>query len=168
MPNPLRLLGQGVLYAAFVALLGYFATAPAYQHIDSENAMIRVSFTHASARLVECRRLSVEEIAAMPPQERRPLAKCPRGRAPLLLELTLDGTPLYQRTLQPSGLSRDGSINAYAKFEVPSGEHELTIRMRDTPREEGFDYEYNAKIMVRPGQNLIIDFHPETSGFVIL
>jgi hypothetical protein len=151
-----------------MALLGYFATDPVYQHVDPNNAMIRVSFTHATARLVECQRLTPQEIAALPPRERRVFSGCARERAPMQLELLLDGAPLLQSRLRPSGLSRDGSIFVYEKFEVPAGHHELSIRMRDSARVDGFDHEFRTELEVQPGQNIVIDYHPDGGRFVIL
>ncbi|MCC6202336.1 MAG: hypothetical protein IT494_04955 [Gammaproteobacteria bacterium] len=168
MSDIARYLGQAVCYAAFMVLLGYFATDPMYQHVAPNNAMIRVSFTHATARLVECKRLSPQEIAALPPRQRKVLSDCARERAPMRLEVSLDGALLYQSTLQPSGLSRDGSIHAYEKFEVPEGHHELVLRMRDSVREEGFDHEFRAELELQPGENMVIDFRPDSGGFVIL
>lgn len=163
-----RYLGQAVCYAAFMGLLGYFATDPVYQHVAPGNAMIRVSFTHATSRLVECQRFTPQEIAALPPRERKVFSGCARERAPMRLELLLDGAPLLQDTLSPSGLSRDGSIYVYEKFEVAAGHHELSIRMRDSARPEGFDHEYRTQLELQAGQNIVVDYHPDDGGFVIL
>jgi hypothetical protein len=83
-----RYVGQAVAYAAFLALLGFFATAPAYSPIDPNAAMIKLSFIHVGQRKVECRKMSPEEIARLPPNMRLTL-DCPRERLPVLVVLEL-------------------------------------------------------------------------------
>ena len=47
------------------------------------------------------------------------------------------------------------------------GEHRLTLRMRDSDRQEGYDYEHDSVVDLRPRQNLVIDFRAETGGFKV-
>jgi hypothetical protein len=100
----LRYPGQAVAYAAFVALLGFFATAPAYHPIDPDAAMLKLSFIHVGQRKVECRKMSPDEIARLPPNMRLTL-DCPRERLPVLVELELDGKLLLRRALAAAGQS---------------------------------------------------------------
>jgi hypothetical protein len=165
--RPLQILGQVALYAAFVLLLGYFATLPVYTHMDPQAAAITLSFGHAGQRKIPCRRLTPEEIAALPPNMRRPM-DCPRERVPLLVELLVDGEPLYRDWLPPSGIAGDGTATAYQRFVVPPGRHLLTARLRDSGREEGFDYEHEQTVELAAGQNLVIDFRANTGGFRLL
>ena len=103
----------------------------------------------------------------LPPNMRRPM-DCKRGRMALLIELELDGKILYRDELPPSGLSGDGASTAYRKFPVPAGSHQLVARLRDSRREEGFDYEKVMEIALAPQQNFVIDFRPELGGFLFL
>lgn len=162
-----RLLGQAVLYAAFVAVIGYFATSPAYTYMDPQAAVITLSFSHAGEREHECRRLSPEEIAALAPNMRRPM-DCPRGRVSVLVELGLDGETLYRASLRPSGFAGDGASSVFERFEVAAGRHHLEVRLRDSRREEGFDYKLERDIELVPGQSLVVDFRPGTGGFRLL
>jgi hypothetical protein len=124
-----QLLGQVLLYAAFVVVIGYFATEPAYTHMDPDAAAITVSFGHAGEKIAPCRRLTPEEIAALPPNMRRP-TDCPRERVSLLVELAVDGELLYRDWLPPSGLAGDGTSTAYERFVVAPGRHVVTARLR--------------------------------------
>lgn len=158
---------QILAYAAFAVVLGYFAAAPAYVHLDPEKALIKLSFSHAGERKTECRRLSPEEIAKLAPNMRRAL-DCPRERVPLLVELFLDDELLYRDLLRPSGLARDGTSTAYQRFPAEPGFHHLVVRLRDTRRSEGFDWELASDIHLVPQQNLVVDFRAEAGGFKIL
>jgi hypothetical protein len=160
----LQYVGQLFAFALFALVVGYFATQPAYTHIDQDKALIKLSFSHAGAHAQECRQLTQEELNRLPPNMRRPM-ECARERLPLLLEVVLDGEVLYRDTLPPSGLSRDGASTAYRKFPVPAGMHHLEARLRDSRRQDGFDYEAAIDVTLAPQQNFVVDFRPELGGF---
>jgi hypothetical protein len=162
-----RYIGQFIAYALFALVVGYFATQPAYTHLDPDMALIKLSFSHAGAHRQECRQLTQEELNRLPPNMRRPM-DCPRERRPLLVELELDGEILYRDELPPSGLAGDGASTAYRKFPVAAGSHQLVARLRDSRREEGFDYVKSAEVTLAPQQNFVIDFRPEFGGFLFL
>jgi hypothetical protein len=161
-------MGQAVAYAAFVAFVGYFSDTPAYVHLDPDDALIKLSFSHAGERLVECRRLTYEEISRLPPSERRPQEACPRKRVPLLVELEIDGQLIFRDVLPPAGLARDGESTVYERFPVNAGRHHVLVRLRDSTRPEGFDYVHDEVIELEPKQNFVIDFRAETGGFVLM
>lgn len=162
-----RLVGQGLAYGAFVVFVGYFSAAPSYTHMDPGMALLRVSFSHAGAPIRPCRRLTQEELNALAPNMRKP-TDCPRQRVPLLLEIEVDGERLYRGTLPPTGLHGDGSATAYVRLPVPPGPHRLTARLRDTPRDAGFDHVAGWDVELHPRQSLVIDFHASTGGFKLL
>ena len=159
-----RYAGQAVAYAAFAALLGYFATAPAYSPIEPDAAVLKLSFIHVGQRKVECRKMSPDEIARLPPNMRLTL-DCPRERLPVLVELELDGKLLLRREIKASGLSHDRASSIYQKFVVPPGRHVVSARLRDSARTEGFDYARSTEVEFRPRQNFVGDFRAEAGGF---
>jgi hypothetical protein len=165
MLRPLPLAAQAVSYALFALLLGYFSVNPAYTYIDPDSAVIKLSFNHAGARAGECRQLTPEEIAELAPNMRRPV-DCPRKRVPLLVELEMDGVPLYRASVSPSGFADDGPATVYERFVVPPGRHELTARLRDSRRTEGFDYEARAEVELAAQQNFVVDFQAKAGGFI--
>lgn len=159
-----RYAGQAFAYLAFAALLGFFATAPAYDPVDPQAALLKLSLTHVGQRKGECRQLSPEELAQLPPNMRRPL-DCPRERLPVTVELDLDGARLLHREIPASGLAHDRASSVYLKFTVPAGRHRLAARLRDSARAEGFDYERVADIELAARQNFVVDFRAEAGGF---
>ncbi|MHC4481329.1 MAG: hypothetical protein ACYS1C_10240 [Planctomycetota bacterium] len=166
MRKALRYLGQLAFYAATAAMLGYFADSPVYTHVPSDKALIKLSFAHGAGHKGECRRRSAEELAELAPNMRQAL-DCPRERLPVLVELNLDGEPLYHATLPPTGLAKDGPARVYERFVVTPGTYRLSARMRDSARTEGFDYESDFDLALKAGQNLVIDFRSETGGFLL-
>ena len=166
MISPVRLLGQALIYAGFAGLIGYFASAPAYRYFAGKDAVLTVSFSHGAARKEECRKLSREELSALAPNMRKPVS-CPRERLPVVVELELDGKPLYTASLPPTGLAKDGPSHIYQKFVIPTGRHTLVARLRDSRRPEGFDYDGRFDIDLSPAQNLALDFRRDIGGFVL-
>ncbi|MDH3691014.1 MAG: hypothetical protein OEU36_16320 [Gammaproteobacteria bacterium] len=167
MVKALQYIGQIIAYLCFAIVIGYFSSAPAYIHLAPNKALVKLSLSHAAQHQTECRRLTAEEIAELPPNMRRPL-DCPRERLSMLVELLLDDELLFHQLVQPSGLARDGSSTVYERFPVEPGAHKIVIRLRDSPRSTGFDYELTENIELAPKQNLAIDFKVETGGFKIL
>jgi len=165
MMRPQYFIGQAILYALFAGGVGYLSTSPVYSPIEPDQAVIKLSFSHVGKRTGECRPMSPQEIAQLPPNMRHTL-DCPRGRLPVLVELEMDGELLIRRSLQASGLSHDRASSIYQKVRVPPGHHRLTARLRDSARTEGFDYERSAEITLAPQQNFVVDFHAENGGFV--
>jgi hypothetical protein len=165
MARPLRYLGQGAVYLLLALAIGYFSDRPAYTHFPPDMALIKLSFAHG-AQKEECRRRTAEELAKLAPNMRRTMV-CSRERLPVAVELVLDGEPLYQEVLAPTGLAGDGPSRTYQRFAVPPGRHELVVRLRDSDREVGFDYERTATIELKPAQSLAIDFRAEMGGFIL-
>lgn len=157
-------LGQGVVYTVIAALLGFFADTPTYRHIDDDKAQLTLSLTHSGQHVRECRRLTAAEIAALPPNMRKP-TDCPRERLPVLVEVELDGRMIVRESVPPSGLFGDGPSQIYRNFIIPNGSYKLVVRLRDSAREEGFDYRRDAQVVIAPRQRFVIGFRAEAGGF---
>lgn len=161
-----RYLGQGAAYAVFAGLIGYFAASPDYVYRAADRAEIKLSFSHGGQRKGGCRPLTAVEMAKLPPNMRR-TQSCPRERVPVLLEMDVAGRLSYSESLGPTGLSGDGPSRAYRRFSLPPGSYRLALRLRDSERADGFDYERILDVELRPRQNLVVDFRPEAGGFVV-
>lgn len=162
-----RIAGQVIVYAAIAAMLGYFSASPAYRQMQPDLGVIKLSFSHAGEPKTECRRRTQEQLNELAPNMRQTM-DCPRERVSLLLELELDGKRIYRAWLPPSGLAGDGASTVYQGFPVEAGEHTLVARLRDSRREQGFDWTMERTIDILPRQNVVIDFQAETGGFKIL
>ena len=155
----MKYVGQLVAYAIFLLLLGALSLRPQLRLMAENEAIVSVSFSHAAKRVGECRKLSQEELMALPPNMRKP-DDCPRERHPLRIELQMDDQTLYQETLQPSGLWADGKSTAYQRIRVPAGVYDFNIRMNDSGTSGSFDFEKSSTITLLPGQNLVVYFDP--------
>ena len=155
---------QVLAYGAFTAFVGYLSSSPAYEYGSADMVSVKLSLSHAASRVKPCVRLTPQEIAALPPNMRR-TEQCERERLPLTVELAVDGEVVIQVEAAPSGLWRDGPASVYERFEIEPGEHIVTARLRDTDRDEGWDYEQTAQVSLEAGRYFSISFRAETGGF---
>jgi len=167
MKRTLQYFGQACAYALFAALLGYFSTSPAYQQLPDDYALVKLSFSHAAQRKHPCRERSAEELAKLARNMR--IAKdCPRERSNVVVELEMDGQPLYHVVLPPSGLAHDGVSSVYRRLPVRAGTHRFVVRLKDT-EQGGFGYVREESVSLEAGRVLVIDFKadaPGAGGFV--
>ncbi len=161
MLKPAAIVGQVILYGAFAAFIGYFASSPKYRQIPDDTALIKLSISHLGDR--ECRKRTPEELAKLPPNMRAPM-DCPRERSDIKLEADLDGQPVFRTVMHPTGLYKDGVSTVYKRFEVKAGSHQLAVRMNDNLVKPGFNFVKEAAITLKPGQVMVIDFNPDQGG----
>jgi hypothetical protein len=161
----LRLVGQFIVIAALFAIVAAFSDWPVYRQIPRGSAIVMLSFVHSADRKAECRRLTPEEIQKLPPNMRR-VEVCPRGRRPIYVELDLGGRTVLRANLPPTGIAGDGPSKVYKRFVVPAGNYDVAVRMRDTPRTDGFDHERRGTVTLAADQMFVVDFRSESGEFI--
>jgi hypothetical protein len=164
--SALRMAGQFLVILALFAAVAVLSDWPVYRQTPPGTGVLMLSFVHGADRRAECRRLTSEEIAKLPPNMRR-VQDCPRARRPLYVELTVGDRVDFRAALPPTGIAGDGPSRVYRRFVLPVGSYDIVVRMRDTARAAGFDYERVQRVALAADQMLVIDFRPEAGGFVI-
>ena len=165
MTKPIQYLGQGVFYAVFVAVIGYFSTSPVYTHLQPDETLIKLSFKHAGQLKGECRERTAEEIAKLPADKRKGTMECPRERANVVVELEMDGKQLYHEILKPTGWAHSSNSNIYRRIPVKAGTHSLKARLSDHGGDD-FNYSHAESVTLAPGRIIVIDFNSATGGFI--
>ena len=160
-----RLIGQFAVILLLFSAVAALASWPIYRQVPEGSAIILLTFVHGADRKAECRNLSSKEIAKVAPNMRR-AQECPRGRRPIYVELDLSGRDLFRATLPPTGIAGDGHSRVYRRFVVTAGQYEVAIRMRDTPRTEGFDHQRKEMVTLTPDQMFVVDFRSQSGEFV--
>jgi hypothetical protein len=155
---------QVLTYAGFAFVVGYLSFWPQYEYASPERAAVKLSLSHATERVVPCTKLTPREVAELPPNMRR-TQSCERQRLPLILELDVNGELAYQLAATPSGLWEDGPASVYERFELAPGTHSITVRIRDTARDSGWDYTHSEDVALEAGRYLTITFRAENGGF---
>jgi hypothetical protein len=166
MSNAVKFVLQAIAYAAFAVVIGYFSTFPRYQHLQPDEALLRLSFKHPGKPVGDCRERTPEELAKIPPQLRNKI-ECPRERSPVHVVVELDGKPLYDETFAAAGLRRDGAASGYRRLAIPAGQHSLKVAFNDDIRAKGYTYERAATVELKPGQVVLIDLVADKGGVVI-
>jgi len=154
---------QALCYAAFIAVVGTFATSPAYEHLAPGRAVVKLSFQHAGQRKEPCHERSAEELAKLAPNMRATTV-CPRERAPVEVDIAMDGKPLFALVAPPTGISRDGASTVYRRVEVPAGAHSFVAKLKDTASGD-FGYVQERAVDVAAGRVLVIDFDARAGGW---
>ena len=155
---------QAVCYGAFVAVVGYFSTSPAYVHLPPDEALVKLSLQHAGQRKLPCRERTAEELAKLAPNMRAAQI-CERERAPVAIAVEMDGKPLFTIVAPPTGLSRDGASTVYRRVAVPAGEHRFVAKLSDTV-DGNYRFVGDRTIDLKPGRVLVIDFDPKEGGWL--
>lgn len=163
-PAPLRWAGIGVFVGALATVTGVFDNWPEWRQLGPDEAVVRLSFSHAARPMVECKPLTAGEMLDLKPNMRQPVG-CPRERWPTYVELERDGKVLYRGKHAPAGIWNDGPSTVFERFDVPIGPQVLTARLRDTGRKEGFDFVQSAPVDLVPGQSLVVEFR-SGEGFI--
>ena len=155
---------QFIAYAAFATCVAWFATRPVYHYGDAQMSEVKLSLSHATDRVAPCVQLTQEQIAELAANMRRSEV-CERERLPLILELDIDGERVVEMTAMPSGMWNDGPASVYERLLVSPGVHEVSVRLRDTDRVNGWDYSKSENVELKPGRYFTITFKAETGGF---
>jgi hypothetical protein len=163
MAKPLQYIGQGLFYALFMGVIGYFSTSPAYTHLPPEEALIKLSFSHAGHPKGACRERTPEELAKLPMYQRKVTTICPRERENVVVELEMDGKQLYHVELKPGGLLHSSISSIYRRIPVKAGNHTLKARLNDNGGDH-FNYVHEEKVDLAPGRIMLIDFQEGTGG----
>lgn len=163
MAKPLKYIGQGLVYALFMGVIGYFSTSPAYTHLPPDEALIKLSFSHAGQHIGACRQRTPEELAKLPMYQRKVTTICPRERDDVIVDLEMDGKQLYHAVLEPGGLSHSSIASIYRRIPVKAGIHTLKASLNDNGGDH-FNFVHQEKVDLSPGCIMLIDFQEGSGG----
>lgn len=156
LPRPVRIAGQAIAWGLFAAFTGVFAQWPVYSPLSEGHGELKLSMAHLTERLEPCVQLTAEEIMALPPNM-RVAEQCPRARANAVVQLLVDDEPLLDASVRPVGLARGGRAYLQRHWGLPAGEYVLELRMRDTPRDEGFDKVQFFRLSLAAGESVLLN-----------
>ena len=164
MKSALGLVGGFAVLAVFFAGAATLSDQPRHRSLPEGFGVLTLSFSHGADRKAGCRKATPEELAALPPNMRRPEI-CPRERPAVRVEFELDGKSAFAADVPPSGIAGDGPSRVHERFVLPIGSYEIAIRMRDRPG-ESFDWEASRIVEIGAADHRVIDFRPDAGGFV--
>ncbi len=156
---------QAIAYGVFAVVVGVFSVWPSHRLIGAEQSIVSLTFSHAGQRLLACTTLSAEELQNLPPNMRI-ATDCPRERHGVMVTFNVDGKVVYQQSISPSGLWKDGESTVYKRLLLDAGEHSMFIGMRDSGPGNGFDFEQQTVMNLRAGQHVVVEFDQTQQEFV--
>ncbi len=159
-----RLLKGGVITLAVVLGTAWLSANPSWQSLPEGSAVLRVSFAYSGAR--NCRDRTEEEIAALP-RNMRTAQECSRRRNPVGVAILIDGSPIYDETVRPSGLAGSGPSRLYESFVLPAGNHGVTVTLRADAGDAEVTHAADFTLALAPGDSAAIDFDATAGEFVL-
>ncbi len=166
MDKVMRIFLQAINFTVFMGVVGYFSIYPEFKYLQDDEAMITLAIKHASQRQKECRKMSPEELAKLPPNMRVGM-DCPRERSPLDIDVALDGKSVIAKNIESPGLHKDQTIDIFESIKVKAGKHMLSIKMNDSVRVKGPTFTHEQDIALEPAQLLVIQFDTAAGKFII-
>lgn len=157
MDKAARYLGQAALYALFFVPLVFITQQPTHQHLPEDMAVLKIAVRHTGAIVGECTPIGAAEYSEQAANMKH-AEICPRERSPLQLALILDGDTLYRASVPASGLHNDGVSSMYQRFNVPAGAHHVQLLMNDDVAVEGYTWQLEQDIQLRPAQVMVANF----------
>lgn len=161
-----RMLLQSLAHAAFAAGLVVFSTWPSYRPLPDDQALMRLSMSVSGNVVGECRIVPAPELSRLSPNMRT-TEVCPRGRAPVRVELALDGRTVVDSVVPARGIARDGAAVIYRRIPVTAGEHRLEVRVDPDADRPGTIHERVQSLTLPAGTLLTIDFDLSRGGVVL-
>lgn len=157
--------GRALAYGAYAAVLGVFSAWPPYAYWPADTGQLKVSLSVPGDHKEACRKRTRDELAKLPPNMRAPM-KCSRERAPVAIEVTFDGKPLYRAVREATGLSKDGASAFYEKFAIPAGTHAVSVRL-SLDGGKSFPHVLESALDLAPGQAVVLGFDGPGKGLFL-
>ncbi len=152
-----RRLAQVFVILALLLILGYFADSPPYQVLEDNQTELKLMVRHSGKLLGECEVLSAPDLEKVQPNMRQPLV-CPREKSPLFVELKINDTLAYERTVYPSGIHNDGVLALYQRFPLPVGRSSIELKVKEKADSEEFSHELSQTFDLSTESILVVEF----------
>lgn len=164
MKSAFAMIGRFAVLAFVFAGVAALSDRPRHRSLPESVGVLTLSFSHGADRKAACRKATPEELAALPPNMRRPEI-CPRARPSIRVEFDVNGDRFFEADVPPSGIAGDGPSRVHQRFVLPTGNHNVAVRMRDRAGET-FDWEALRSLEIDTADHRVIDFRADAGGFV--
>jgi hypothetical protein len=119
-----RLAGAALALALTAAIVA--ASRVPYAASDADRAMIRLSWRTPGAQVEECRRVSEEELEALPVHMRREEV-CERRALPYRLYVLVNGQTVYDEVVRPAGAREVRPLYVFREIPVAPGSYQVDV-----------------------------------------
>ncbi len=129
-----RLLAGVLVALAGTAALAGLSRVP-YAPVRADHAVLRLSWRVRGMSVETCRRLSAEEIAALPAHMRREEV-CEGRVLPYRLVVAVDGDTVAVDTVHAAGARSDRPLYVFREVALPPGRHWIAVGFDRDPEAE--------------------------------
>lgn len=156
----------------------YFLSDLSYSYYPTEAGVLKIAFKHSGARVADC-----EEADLIKKEGERyrqqlkdtkqvkmsieKLAKCPRERHPVMVELFIDGKLVLDKAYAPTGLKSDMASYIYDEFPLSPGEHDFRMLLYDTGSKAAPSYTFDTTTAVKPREVKVIWMSDKAGALVM-
>lgn len=123
-------------------------------------AVVRLSWRVRSVRVRECRKLTAQELAALPAHMRE-AESCEGRLAPYRLRVVLDGREVESSLVTGSGARQDRPLYVYRDLDVAPGRHTVAIDFWRQGGEHQDEEETAAAAPARLGLRAVLPLEPD-------
>lgn len=178
--EPLSIAGVvrvSVLFLIMAVPVYFFSDLP-YSYYPKADGLLKIAFKYSGTRVADCDeadlikkegdryrqqlkdtrqvRMSIEKIA-----------KCPRERNPVVVELFVDGRKIMDKSYSPTGLKKDMASYIYDEFPMSPGEHAFRMLLYDTGRKDVPAYALDTKLVVKSREVKVVWFSDKADALVL-
>lgn len=122
----LLLRGGGALAVALAGTVAIGALSRANYTAERGEGVVRLAWQARGEAVEECRRLTPEELARLPPHMRQE-ERCEEHGLPYRLRVRLDGASVVDELVRPAGARRDRPLYVYRELVLAPGSHALAV-----------------------------------------
>ncbi|HET9984285.1 MAG TPA: hypothetical protein VFQ38_11885 [Longimicrobiales bacterium] len=169
--------GALALAVSAAALLGLEALSRYPVDVEgSDGALLRLSWRVRSVRVEHCRKLTPEELEALPAHMRQP-ERCEGRLAPYDLVLSVDGRTVERSLATAAGARADRPVYVYRDIPLAPGAHRVRVEFvrrggdeEEEEREEGGaprHLSFDAPVTLAPGQIALVTYDAERRALVL-
>lgn len=178
MRPPLRAAAAALLAGAVTLGVAALSRVP-YAPPGGDDAVLRLSWRTRGERVRECRRLTAQELAALPVHMRREEV-CEGRVLPYVLRVEVDGRAVVHDTVRAAGAREDRPLYVYRELRVPPGPLRLSVRFTredapaGAPRAAGelrraaspARLELSEALHLRPGEVALVTYDADRRALV--
>lgn len=178
--EPLSISGmvKAAVLLIVVAAPVYFLSDMSYSYYPADDGVLKIAFKHTGARVSDCEEADLIKKEGDRYRQQlkdtrqvrmniEKLAKCPRERHPVMIELFIDGKLVLDKSYAPTGLKKDMASYIYGEFPVTAGEHNFRMLLYDTGAKGAPAYALEATSVVKPREVKVIWFSDKANSLVL-
>lgn len=136
----------------------------------TEGALLRIAIRTTAGTVSDCRKLTQQELDALPMHMRRPEV-CETRAVPYRLEVSVGGTPMLDRTYKAAGIHGDRPLTVDEEIGLAAGKHDVTVRFTPDPDVHAAkpppSFAYTGAVELTDGRIRVATLNAAGTGFEI-